>query len=422
MFNEERENVLIERLVRRQEKANEQILKELGKLLGEIGQLTPSEAYTIGQQLKYGESLQKIIKILSKQSRLTEVEIYQMLEGEARHNLNFSKKYFKAREVDFIPYKDNQPLQRLVNEIAIATINNVGVSELQNISRTTGITYLDRNGNRVTKNIIDAYNEIVDDAIVNVATGKESFQQELQRQLKTIGQSGIQKIEYESGRHRRIDSAMRMNLQDGLSQLAIAQQEIVGGQFGYNMVEVTHHVNAAPDHIDSIDGKQFAMINILRQQILNGIEKEIKLTDIVGNKVKVKGVWYDDFNTINESLERHVGTLNCRHTTMTGILGIDKPRYSKEELERDKENNLKGIDFDGKHYTLYEASQLQRRLELEIRRNRETEVIAKASGESGKQLLEDTRYTIDQLFNKYHALSQISGLPTKLERTRLLTK
>ncbi len=417
MFNEERENVLIERLVRRQEKANEQILKELGKVLGEIGQLTPSEAYTIGQQLKYGESLQKIIRILSQTSQLTEVEIYQMLEGEARHNLAFSKKYFKARKIDFIPYESNLPLQNLVEEVSLATIGNY-----RNISNTLGLTFLDSNNNKVTKSITQAYNEIVDNAILNVSTGKQSFQQELERQLKTIGKNGVQSIEYESGRHRRIDSALRMNLQDGLSQLAIAQQEIVGGQFGYNMVEVTHHVNAAPDHIDSIDGKQFAMIDILRQQILNGIEKDIKLTDIVGNRVKVKGVWYDDFNTINESLERHVGTLNCRHTTMTGILGIDKPRYSQEELERDKENNLKGIDFDGKHYTLYEASQLQRRLELEIRRNRETEVIAKASGESGKQLLEDTRATINQLFNKYHELSKISGLPTKLERTRLLTK
>lgn len=408
MFNEERENVLIERLVRSQEKANEQILKELGKLLGEIGQLTPSEAYTIGQQLKYGESLQKIIKILSKQSRLTEVEIYQMLEGEARHNLAFSKKYFKAREVDFIPYKDNQPLQRLVNEIAIATINNVGVSELQNISRTTGITYLDRNGNRVTKNIIDAYNEIVDDAIVNVATGKESFQQELQRQLKTIGQSGIQKIEYESGRHRRIDSALRMNLKDGLSQLAIAQQEIVGGQFGNDGWEVTVHSYPAIDHMD-IQGHIF----------YNEEFNKLQDYEYFGDIKDVNGRVYT--RTESEHI-RPIGELNCYHIAMAIVVGVDKPRYSQEELNKINEDNEKGIDFDGKHYTLYEASQLQRRLELEIRRNRETEIMAKASGESGKQLLEDTRYTIDQLFDKYHALSQVSGLPTKLERTRLLTK
>ena len=408
MFNEERENVLIERLVRRQEKANEQILRELGKILGEIGQLTPSEAYTIGQQLKYGESLQKIIKILSKQSQLTEVEIYQMLEGEARHNLAFSKKYFKAREIDFIPYKDNRPLQRLVNEVAIATINNVGVSELRNISRTTGITYLDRNGKRVTKNIIDAYNEIVDDAIVNVATGKESFQQELQRQLKTIGQSGIQKIEYESGRHRRIDSALRMNLQDGLSQLAIAQQEIVGNQFKNDGWEVTVHSYPAIDHED-IQGHIF----------YNEEFNKLQDYEYFGDIKDVNGRIY---TRDGENHIRPIGELNCYHVAMAIVVGVDKPRYTQEELDKINKDNEKGFDFEGKHYTLYEGTQLQRQLELSIRKNREVEVIAKASGESGKQLLQDTRATINQLFNKYHELSKISGLKTKLERTRLLTK
>ena len=415
MFNEERENVLIERLVRRQEKANEIILKEIGKVLGEIGQLTPSEAYTIGQQLKYGESLQKIVRILSETSRLTEVEIYEMLRGEARYNLDFSKKYFKAREIDFIPYDSNLPLQNLVEEVSLATIGNY-----RNISNTLGLTFLDSNNNKVTKSITQAYNEIVDNAILNVSTGKQSFQQELERQLKTIGKNGVQSIEYESGRHRRIDSALRMNLQDGLSQLAIAQQEIVGGQFGYNMVEVTHHVNAAPDHIDSIDGKQFAMIDILRQQILNGIEKDIKLTDILGNRVKVKGVWYDDFNTINEGLDRHVGTLNCRHTTMTGILGIDKPRYSKEELERDKENNLKGFDYENKHYSLYEGEQLLRKIELELRKTRETKILAQSSKEI--ETLNQMKQKENLLINKYYDILKVSGLKSKIERARIFTK
>ena len=408
MFNEERENVLIERLVRRQEKADEQILKELGKILGEIGQLTPSEAYTIGQQLKYGESLEKIVRIISQTSRLTQTEIYQMLEGEARHNLAFSKKYFKAKEVDFIPYKDNRPLQRLVNEVAIATINKMGVSELRNISRTTGITYLDRNGNRVTRGIVDAYYEIVDDAILNVSTGKQNFQQALSDQLKTIGRAGVQKIEYESGYHRRIDSAMRMNLQDGLSQLAIAQQEIVGGQFGNDGWEVTVHSYPAIDHMD-IQGHIF---NTEEFNKLQDYDYFGKIKDING-RVYTR----DGSNHI-----RPIGELNCYHVAMAIVVGVDKPRYTQEELNKINEDNEKGFEFEGKHYTLYEGTQLQRRLELEIRRNRETEIMAKASGESGKELLQNTRATINQLFNKYHELSKVSGLKTKLERTRLLTK
>lgn len=406
MFNEERENILIERLVRRQEIANERILKELGKILGEISELTPSEAYTISQQLKYGESLEKIIKILSDNSRLTEIEIYKMLEGEAKRNLDFSKKYFKAKQVDFIPYKNNKPLQRLVNEIAIATINNMGISELRNISRTTGLTYLDRDGNKITKAIQEAYNDIIDDAISNVATGKETFYQAMSNQLKTIGQNGVQSIEYESGRHRRIDSALRMNLQDGLSQLAIAQQEIVGGQFGNDGWEVTVHSYPAPDHED-IQGHLF----------YNEEFNKLQNYEYFGDIRDVNGRVYTRDGVVHI---RPIGKLNCYHVANAIVVGIDKPRYTQEELDKINENNNKGFEFEGKHYTLYEGTQLQRQLELAIRKNRETEVIAKASGD--KVLLQDTRATISQLINKYHELSKISKLPTKLERTRLLTK
>lgn len=403
MFNSERENVLIERLVRRQEKANEEILKELGKVLGEIGQLTPSEAYIIGQQLKYGESLQKIVRILSETSRLTEVEIYEMLRGEAKYNLNFSKKYFKAQKIDFIPYDNNLPLQNLVEEVSLATIGNY-----RNISNTLGLTFLDSNNNKVTKGIREAYNQIIDDAIFDVSTGKQTFQQELEKQLKTIGKNGVQSIEYASGRHRRIDSALRMNLQDGLSQLAIAQQEIVGGQFKNDGWEITVHSYPAPDHED-IQGHQF----------YNEEFDKLQDFDYFGDIKDVNGRIYtrDGINHI-----RPIGDMNCYHVAMAIVVGVDKPRYTQKELDKINKDNEKGFEFEGKHYTLYEGTQLQRQLELSIRKNREIEVMAKASGESGKQLLEDTKSTINKLFNKYHELSKISGLPTKLERTRLLTK
>ena len=73
------DNLAIERIVQRQINANTRILKEIGKVIGMIGDINPSEAYTVAQMLKYGDSLQKIVKILSKTSNLTELEIYKML-------------------------------------------------------------------------------------------------------------------------------------------------------------------------------------------------------------------------------------------------------------------------------------------------------------------------------------------------------
>lgn len=408
---EEISNAVVERLVRRQEKANERILKEIGKILGEIGNLTPSKAYTIGQQLKYGESLEKIVKILSETSKINEVEIYRMLEEEARKNLDLKKIYFKAKKVDFIPYSKNAPLKNLVNQIARTTLKSY-----RNISQTTALTFLDINGNKVTRGIGQAYNQIVDDAILNVATGKETFYEAMKNQLKTIGQAGVQTLEYEGGYHRRIDSALRMNLQDGLNQLAIAQQELVGEQFGYDGWEITVHSFPAPDHL--FQGHIFDKDEYKKLQDYNYFGN---IKDINGNI----------YTRSSEERIRPVGTLNCYHQAWSIVIGVDRPRYSEEELNKIIENNNKGFEYEGKKYkTLYDATQKQRQIELAIRRNREEEIGLKASyekltGENKEKIkieLDKNRKRTRELLTKYHDFSSKAGLPSKLERARLLTK
>ena len=396
---EEMENIMIERLVQRQIKANERVLKELGKIIGEIGELTPSEAYTIAQQLKYGESLNKIIKILSSTSELTEKEIYKMFEKEARHNLALKKIFFQAKEIDFIPYEQNAPLKNLVREIALATVGTY-----RNISMTTGLTYLDVNGNRVTKGIREAYYEIVDNAILNVNMGKESFWQTMKKQLSTIGNAGVQSIEYESGYHRRIDSALRMNLSDGLNELAQRQQELIGQQFDSDGVEISVHENPAEDH-ENVQGHIFT--NEEYDKLDNfGVAKDINgMTIDIHNK-------YGDF--------RPIGELNCYHEVFSIVIGVSKPRYTQEELDKIIADNNKGFEFEGKHFTNYEGTQLQRRIETEIRKARETNIIAKASGM--QELIDKSQNRIDMLTHKYYELSRTSGLRTKLQRIRLLTK
>lgn len=396
---EEMENVMIERLVQRQIKANERILKELGKIIGKIGELTPSEAYTIAQQLKYGESLNKIVKILSSTSQLTEKEIYKMLEKEAMHNLALKKIFFQANEIDYIPYEQNAPLKNLVREIALATVGTY-----RNISMTTGLTYLDMYGNKITKPIEQAYWEIVDNAIMNVSTGKESFWQAMKSQLSTIGNAGVQSIEYESGYHRRIDSALRMNLSDGLNELAQRQQELIGNEFQSNGWEINVHENPADDHAE-VQGHIFTNEEYERLNTFG------EATDINGRLIDIHNK-YGDF--------RPIGELNCYHEAFSIIIGVSKPRYTQEELDKIIVDNNKGFEFEGKHYTNYQGTQLQRKIETEIRKAHETNIMAKASGQ--QELIDKSQNRIDMLTHKYYELSKASGLRTKLQRIRLLTR
>jgi hypothetical protein len=403
-MSEEIDNVVLERILRRQEKANERILKELGKILGEIGNLTPSEAYTIGQQLKYGESLNKIIKIISETSKINEVEIYRMLELEARKNLELKRIYFKAKKKDFIPYEKNIALQNKVREIGIATLETY-----RNIARSTGITFLDINGNKITRGIREAYYEIVDDAITNVSTGKETFYEALKNQLKTIGQSGVQSIDYESGYHRRIDSAMRMNLSDGLNQLAIAQEEIVGEQFGFDGWRITVHENPAPDH-------QFVQGQTFTKEEYEKLQEDGIAHDINGKEYDLH---MELKNGENAEGFRPIGQMNCYHYAWAIVIGVDTPRYSDKELKKIIQDNNKGFEYEGKHFSLYEGTQLQRRVELELRKTRETKLMAQ---DNDQELFNEMKIRERQLLSKYRDIRKASGLKGRLERARLLTK
>ena len=392
------EDLIIERIVRRQEIANEKILKEIAQTLYKIGELKYSDLYTINQQLKYGESLDKIVKILSETGNINKEEIYKMLENSSIEDLKRTKEYFDARGIDFIPYEENTALQMQVESIA-RTTNRI----YENIAQTTGITYINFAGKKVTKPLVKAYYEIVDEAIYNVQQGKETFYNELKKQLETIGQSGIQKIEYESGYHRRIDSSLRMSMQDGLNQLNIKQQEIVGEQFDADGWEVSVHEFPAEDHA-MIQGHTFNDDEYNKLQDYNFMGD---ITDIEGN-------------TYTRSSEEHIraiGTLNCYHRAFRVVLGVSKPRYTEEQLQEIIKRNDEGFEFEGEKYSLYEGTQLQRRLELEIKRTRETKLMLNDKTDIDKYKAKER-----QLLKKYRGLVSVSGLPSKIERARLLIK
>ncbi len=60
------------------------------------------------------------------------------------------------------------------------------------------------------------------------------------------------------------------------------------------------------------------------------------------------------------NLVRRIGTLNCGHSAYPIIMGVSSQQYTPEQLEAMRSANAEGIDYDGRHYTGYEATQHQR--------------------------------------------------------------
>ena len=404
MLSQEVEEKLANILVTRIEETNTYILKKIGEAIKQISTLTPSQAYQISQILKYGGTYNEIAKELARVSSKNVQDIYKIFKKETKNNKQFAKQFYQYRGIDYIPYSKDIALQNMVKSLATITADMY-----RNISNTSVIGFIQ---DGTFKQLQQVYQDTIDKAILSISQGKQDFYSSMRQTLKELGGSGL--VQYERGRIRRLDSAVRMNILDGIRQVSNETSKRFGEEYGSNMVEVSHHTNSAPDHIDTVDGKQFARIDVIRQQIASGIEKEIKLEDIQGIKVKVKGKWYDDYDTINNSLDRKVSTLNCRHYPFEGILGVSKPLYTKEQIEADKKKNLDGFEFEGKHYTLYEGSQLCRRVELEIRKAKDTQILARASGDN--ELVLQSQGRITKLTNKYSKILKASGLPSQLKR------
>ena len=116
---------------------------------------------------------------------------------------------------------------------------------------------------------------------------------------------------------------------------------------------------------------------------------------------------------------RPISEYNCYHRPFRIVLGISKPLYTKRQLEEIKEKNNDGFDFDGKHYTMYQGTQLQRLIERRIREEKDIQILAKSSGD--KELTLQAQTKITQLTTKYKQLVNVSKLPNRLKNRAKVT-
>lgn len=378
MLSEEALERLAERLVNRIEELNEYFIEKLGEQIIDIGEMTPSQLKELFQSIRYGSNLDKIAYKLAEITDKNVADIYKIFEEVAKKNQSYAKQFYEFRKVEFIPFDKNQMLQKQVKAIADVTVN-----EYLNISKTIAYTKYN-DGIKEFTSLSETYQEVTDRAILGISQGRETFDVVMRKTMRELTSNGLRTVDYASGYSRRLDSAVRMNIMDGVRRLNRELQIQFGNEFDYDGIEVSHHKNPAPDHEDTIDGKQFS-------------KKE--------------------FEKINNSLERHVGELNCYHFIYPIILGVSKPLYSKEQLESDKEKNKKGFEFDGRHYTNYEGTQLQRKIETQIRKLKDRQIGAKSIDDIEE--VYKCQEKIEQLNKKYHELSEVSGLPTKIDRLRV---
>lgn len=399
MIDEKIIDKLVERLTLRIEKANLYFLNSIGESISKLSKLTPSKAHQLVQILKYGGNYDKIVNEISRLTDLNIREIDTIFSEYAKQDQLFYKKFYKYRDIPFVDYANNPALIKQTQALA-----NISKGTMTNFAKTSAIGYSirDLKGNMVFMGLKDTYYSVLDRALLNVGQGKETFDQGMKEILKELGGSGLKTLDFDSGRSIRLDSMVRMHLKSSLRELHNENQKMFGEEFDSDGIEISVHINPAPDHEDA-QGHQFTNKEFEKLQDI-GTAKDIngKLIDTHRNDTAI------DFRPISE--------LNCYHYVFSIVIGASKPEYTQEQLDKIISDNQNGFDIGGTHYTMYKGTQMQRQLELKIRKERDVLALAKAS--DNKSLISDTNNRLNRYKSYYKELSDLSGLKPKLKRLR----
>jgi len=400
MLSDETIEKLTEKLVERIEEANLYVLKEIAKNIKKIGSLSPTNAMQLGQMIKYGGSYERIIKKLSEITKLNVKDIEKIFDEVAKKEYTFMKQVYKYRGKDFLPY------DRTWLKTQVDALKNVAVEDYIKFVNfnAIGMSFEGAMKQKAFKSLPVAYDEIMDTAILNIIQGKTSFNDEMSRILKEIGESGIRRLEY-GNRSVRLDSSVRMQLKDAIMNVHNKTQEIIADEIKTDGWEITVHSYPAPDHA-LVQGKQFDDDNFYNFQN----DKDAKSVD---------GVEFPKIATETGHDRRSIGQYNCYHTAFAIVVGVNKPQYTDKQLKDILKENDKGFEFEGKHYTMYEGTQLQRKFEREVRKQKDLQIIYSEAGESGLENLEKAQKRMDIYLKKYKELCNTSGLLVKQERLRV---
>jgi hypothetical protein len=222
----------------------------------------------------------------------------------------------------------------------------------------------------------------------------------MRKAIHELTEQGMSTIEYESGRKMRMDSAVRNAMMTEYSNIVQGVERELAEEIGADGWQVSVHAHSAIDH-EGIQGHVFT--NAEFEKLQDGETAE----DIEG----------EEFQT-----DRPIGMWNCRHLVFPFLIGISENNFSKEYLQDIKEQNEEGIEFHGKHHTLYEAEQEQRRLETEIRHEREHNNLLKQVRNTSPELEHDyqkSKTRLVELRNEYKELGAVlqpHAIRIKMER------
>lgn len=366
--------LLLGRVQNRLDSVNRLYIRKIASQIARIGELSQSNINRLTIMAEMMQDVNEITLALQQATGLNTMDIqnvYTKAIAAVYTDPRFTAA-FKAGAT--IPPITRERVRTMVQNISTQTAQT-----MQNLSNTTVIA--------------EPYRDAIDRAILATASGLGSYSEATRQVVREIGYGGMQ-VQYPSGYHRRLDTAVRQNVIDGTKQISQNGAIAVGEALGYDAYELSAHAHSAPDH-EPVQG------HVLLKSEFDMMQAGLPFMDVDDNKFA--------------GFDRPIGEWNCKHFAFPFSTQYSKRQYTPEQLQKFITDNQKGIDLDGKHYTLYGADQLMRQTETKVRRLKDEAVAAQIVGDD--TLRWQCQLQINSLMAKYGQIAALSGLTPHRNRT-----
>ena len=300
----------------------DEIIKEIAERIASVGYANTVALNDALILQEMGLLYEHIIQKVAEENNASVSQIEEIFETAGAKSLEYDDNIYRMAGLSPRPLKQSENMWQFLGATARKTNNN-----LSNLVMTTANTSQTQFYNAINK------------AYMEVSTGVKSYSQSILDTIKDISNQGAY-IEYPSGQHRSIESAVRTNILTSVNQTSGKLQEMRAEEMGWDLVEVSAHAGARPEHAEW-QGKVYS---------LKGLTK--------GYKTLEEGCDYGSVTGLCG--------VNCRHTFFPYYKGSTRT-YTNKELQELKNET---VTYNGQKMSKYDASQMQRKMERQIRNDK----------------------------------------------------
>lgn len=314
------------------------ILQDVARRIGKMDAVTPTANWQLWRYQQTEALRNDVVKLLAKYTGKSETAIRKLLLQAATEAMEREDAIYYHYDMEPPPFEENAALNNLLDAGARQTCGT-----WQNLTATTANT------------VTGAFERTLDAAWLKVSTGAFDYKTAVKQAVDSLADD-MPMVTYPSGHKDSIEVAARRAVLTGVNQTTGKLQVARMDEMGCEFVETTAHGGARPSHAEW-QGRRFHR----------------------GGAVDYKGRHYPDFEAATGyGTGAGLCGWNCRHQFFACFPELgDPPQWTQEQL---RELNARNIEWNGKKYTAYEISQMQRARERNVRRWKKRYLAEDAAG------------------------------------------